>query len=357
MLDVLALILLALLSFVLVAIVRSWAIRQHMLDIPNRRSCHSLPTPRGGGLAIVLSFLVALSYLAVSGQIEGNNFIAFMGGGILVAAIGYWDDRHDLSARFRLWGHFTAAVWAVIWTGGIAHLDLGFVTWEWGWLGYIVSVLGIVWLLNLYNFMDGIDGIAASEAVYVLGVGGLFLMNRGSDGLAWVSLALAAACTGFLFWNWPPAKIFMGDVCSGFLGYMMALLAIVSDQKSGVSLWVWLLLLSVFIVDATVTLVRRLLNGRQVFQAHRSHAYQHAAIQFDSHLKVTVGILGINLFGLLPLALVTWNWPSTALITTSTAIILLTIAALRFRAGIETIPGDGKAAFGIQEYTEIDAIN
>jgi Fuc2NAc and GlcNAc transferase len=286
-------------------------------------------------LAIVITFLAALSYLYLSEQLEDRIFLALAGGGILVAAIGYWDDHKDISPKTRILGHFAAAIWGTIWIGGIPQLDIGFATLDWNWLGYIVSVVGIVWLLNLYNFMDGIDGIAASEAIFAAGVGGALLANAGADGLSLAAVALAAACTGFLFWNWPKAKIFMGDVCSGFLGYTLAIFAIVSDQDTDISLWIWLLLLCVFVVDSTVTLLRRLMRGEKVYEAHRSHAYQHATTLVNSHLKVTLSVMGINLLFLLPLALITLDRPEVALATALVGVASLSFLAIYFNAGTD----------------------
>ena len=320
----------------LTGLVRRYAIRNHLMDHPNSRSSHSIPTPRGGGLGIVVTFTLALIYFVLSNQLEVKIFLALAGGGGLVAVIAYWDDHQSLSVKTRIPGYFVAAVWATMWINGIPHLDMGVTIWNWGWLGHIVSILGIMWLLNLYNFMDGIDGFASSEAIFASGIGGILLLEAGEKGLGLTSLALAAACVGFLSWNWPPAKIFMGDVGSIFLGYVLGVLAIVSDQKSDVSLWIWLILLSVFIVDATVTLLRRLLQGEKVYEAHRSHAYQHATTVVDSHLKVTLSVIGINLLILVPLALIALNWPKASLLAAGTAIKLLTITALHFDAGIET---------------------
>ena len=342
-------------STILTGWTRRYAVRTRLFDRPNERSSHSRPIPRGGGLAIVVAFLLAISYLTLSGELETSVFVA-LSGGALVAAIGYWDDRRDPSARTRIVGHFLAASWATLWIGGIPHLDLYFTTWEWGGVGYIVSIVGIVWLLNLYNFMDGIDGIAASEAIFVASVGGALLLSAGATGLALAALTLAATSAGFLVWNWPPAKIFMGDVGSGFLGYTLAVLAIASDQESDVSLWVWLLLLGVFVVDATLTLLRRLLRGEKISQAHRDHAYQHAAIQFNSHLKVTLGIAGINIGILLPIALVTWKWPNLAVITVVVSLILLAVLALCLGAGSKTQQRDDKLGPTGKTPTEVHTI-
>lgn len=321
-------------------LVRRHAIRNHRLDQPNHRSSHVTPTPRGGGLAIVVTFLLAIVCLVLTGKLDVNTFLALAGGGVLVAAIGYWDDCQDLSAKTRLLGHLAAAVWAVIWLGGISQLDVGFTAWDWGWLGYGVTILGIVWLLNLYNFMDGIDGIAGSETVIAAGVGGVFLLSAGADGLALTAFVLAAACVGFLLWNWPPAKIFMGDVGSGFLGYVLAVLLIASDHATNVSVWVWLLLLSVFVVDATVTLLRRLLRHEKIYEAHRSHAYQNATTLYSSHLKVTLATIAINLVWLVPLAFAAWQWPDWAALLFVVGILPLVGLALKYHAGTESAVGE-----------------
>src|SRR5690606_7293985 len=135
---------------------------------------------------------------------------------------------------------------------------------------------GIVWMINLYNFMDGIDGIAATETVMVCALAGILLLASGASIIAWTAWALAAACLGFLRWNWAPAQIFMGDVGSGFLGYCIAMLAIVSSREGSFPLWVWLILLGAFVVDAGVTLLRRMKQRLKWYEAHHSHAYQHA---------------------------------------------------------------------------------
>src|SRR5690606_14400642 len=174
--------------------------------------------------------------------------------GGLVAYIGYRDDQGGLSPRTRALVHFAAAIIAVILLGGMPPLDLGFTTFHWAFLGNVVAVVGTVWLINLYNFMDGIDGLAGSEAVFVFGVTAVMLASVGINDLALLCVLLVGACLGFLRWNWHPAKIFMGDVASGFLGYMIAIMAIASGHQA-FSLWVWLLLPGVFVVDTTITLL------------------------------------------------------------------------------------------------------
>jgi Fuc2NAc and GlcNAc transferase len=196
--------------------------------------------------------------------------------------------------------HVLAAGWAVWCLGGLPSLDLGVAVVPLGMGGNLLAVVGLVWLINLYNFMDGIDGLAAGEAVGVGLVGGVLLAAAGATGLSLVALALAAAAGGFLVFNWPPAKIFMGDVGSGLLGYAFGVLAMASERAGAVPLVVWMILLAVFIVDATATLIRRVVNGERWFEAHRSHAYQRAVQAGYSHHAVTVAVMGLN--GLLAVA-------------------------------------------------------
>ncbi len=163
-----------------------------------------------------------------------------------------------------------------------------------GLVGSLLAVVGIAWLTNLYNFMDGIDGLAAGEAVSVGLVGCGLLAFAGADGMALAALSLAAAAGGFGVFNWPPAKIFMGDVGSGLLGFAFGVLALASERAGAVPLMVWMMLLAAFIVDATATLIRRVVNGERWFEAHRSHAYQRAVQMGYSHRDVTLAVMGLN---------------------------------------------------------------
>ena len=292
----------ALISGLGVRWIRRMAIARQMIDIPNGRSSHKQPTPRGGGLSIALVVTLGALLLGLLGTLEWSLVAAVLAGA-LVAVIGYIDDRSDLSPVKRALVHVLAACLGLFFLGGMPPLDLGFTTIEWGWLGHAVGVLGIVWMINLYNFMDGIDGLASSEAIFVFGVGGLMLASSGLAELAMLCALMIGACAGFLWWNWPPAKIFMGDVASGFLGYQIAMMAIAAGQQ-GFSLWVWLILLGVFLVDATFTLLRRMLRGEKWYQAHRSHAYQHLTQYWGSHLRVTLAILVVNILWLAPLAFI-----------------------------------------------------
>lgn len=326
----------ALLAVIAVGQIRRFALQKQMIDIPNERSSHTIPTPRGGGLGIVVVVLVGTLLLALFRQIQWNVTGAIFVGGF-VAFIGYLDDRGGISPTKRASVHFASAVLGVALLGGMPPLDLGFTILEWGWLGNILAVIGIVWMINLYNFMDGIDGLAGSESVFVFAIAGLLLTAAGLSSLSLVCVLFVGASLGFLFWNWHPAKIFMGDVGSGFLGYSIAIIAIVSGNQ-GFNLWVWIILLAVFVVDATITLLRRVLRREKWYQPHRSHAYQHLTQRWGSHLKVTLVVLAINLLWLAPLAYTLTTHTQWALIAVIVGFLPLVGLALLLGAGKNT-PG------------------
>lgn len=303
--TVLLIVSLAVLAWFLTALLRRYALARSLLDVPNARSSHSLPTPRGGGVAIVVAFLLGLCVAFFTGLgIAAELFYALLGAGLGIALLGFLDDHGHIAARWRLLGHFLAAAWALYWLGGLPPLAVFGGLLQLSWVGHVLAAFYLVWLLNLYNFMDGIDGIASVEAICVcLGGAILYALLETSLLTDLPLLMLAAAVLGFLLWNFPPARIFMGDAGSGFLGIVLGVLSLQAAWISPVLLWAWLILLGVFIVDATLTLLRRLLRGEKVYEAHRSHAYQYASRQFGRHLPVTVSVAILNLAWLLPLAI------------------------------------------------------
>jgi Fuc2NAc and GlcNAc transferase len=308
-------------------------LHKSLLDIPNGRSSHTVPTPRGGGVAIVVSYLVALAVLFGEGVLSSAAFAAMAGAGLGIAALGFLDDHGHVAARWRLLGHFFAAIWALCWLGGLPPVTFFGATFELSWIGHGLAALFLVWLLNLYNFMDGIDGIASVEAVCVcLGAALIYLLGDHAE-MTWQPLLLAAAVFGFLIWNFPPAKIFMGDAGSGFLGIILGVLSLQAAWISSQLLWAWLILLGVFIVDATVTLIRRLVRGDKIYEAHRSHAYQFASRKYGKHLPVTSAVGVINLFWLLPVAIAVTHFGVDGATGLIVAYVPLVILAIGFRAG------------------------
>lgn len=290
----------------LTAWARWYALKNALFDIPNERSSHRVPTVRGGGISIVACALLGGVLLWVSGAISADFTMAWIGGGLLVGAIGWLDDHGHVAPVWRALCHLAAAAWAVAWLDGLPALVVGDKAIALPWIGHLLAILGTVWLINLFNFMDGIDGIAGSEAVFVLTTGGVLLWFDGAGGLGTLSLILAASCCGFLIWNWPPAKIFMGDVGSGALGFFIAILALAGERASATPILIWLILCGVFVCDATYTLLRRLALRERWYAAHRSHAYQRLVQMGWSHRSVTGTVQLINILIIFPMALAGW---------------------------------------------------
>ncbi len=289
-------------AWLLTGAMRRYALASQLIDRPNERSSHRVPTPRGGGVAIVATFLVGLGALALAGQVESRLAIALVASGLVVAVLGFLDDRSSLPARQRFLGHLVAAIWVIVWLGGLPDIPVFGFQVNLGYLGPVLSLVFLAWMVNLFNFMDGIDGIASVEAITV-SLGGAWLWHATGTGDGWVAAVLFAACVaGFLAWNFPPARIFMGDAGSGFLGLAVATFALWCGRGTPVLFWSWLILSGCFMVDATTTLVRRVRRGDRFSEAHRSHAYQYASRLHGSHRMVTLAVLALNMLWLLPIA-------------------------------------------------------
>lgn len=311
---------------------RRYALLTNLLDIPNHRSSHVIPTPRGGGLAFVFCFILVVLSLTLLKLIPFTLFILFAGIGAFIATIGFIDDHRHIPAKWRLLAHFAACALALYLFGGMPEISWILPV---GLICNIVAIVYLVWLLNLFNFMDGIDGIAAIEAISVCLGGALLYFFHGHGTPMLLPIALAFSVGGFLIWNFPPARIFMGDAGSGFLGFSLGMFSIQAATISASFFWSWLILLGVFTVDATITLLYRAITGKRVFDAHCNHGYQHACRRYGSHRAVTLSVLAINLLWLLPLALAVGNNQLdcyTGLFIAYTPIILL---AFKFHAGKE----------------------
>lgn len=320
-------------SLLLTSALRRYALAKSLIDIPNARSSHSVPTPRGGGVAIVLSFLFLLPVLPIFSLLTWSSTWALLGSGAGIAVLGFLDDHGHIAARWRLLGHFSASMWALFWLGGAPPLTVMGATFDMGWMGGVLAMFYLVWMLNLYNFMDGIDGLASVEAICVCLSTALIYALMGVGGLAWAPLLLSFAVAGFLYWNFPPAKIFMGDAGSGFLGVTLGILSLQAAWVSPSLIWVWVILMGVFIVDATFTLIRRLVRGDKVYEAHRSHAYQYASRKFGRHLPVTLTVGLLNVVWLLPIALCVALLGLDGLLGVIIAYVPLVLLAWMFHAG------------------------
>ena len=322
-------------SMLLTGIIRRVALARGVMDVPNARSSHVLPTPRGGGLAIVVTVLLAIGMMYARGNVPPDLAAVLLIGGPLVALIGFIDDLRSVSVSARLAVQFAAFGWCVYRLGPLPPIHLAFAVVNLGVGGSITAVVFLVWFLNIYNFMDGIDGIASVEAISVMTFATLLIVwQRGEPSIVFALPVVAAAAAGFLIWNWPPARIFMGDAGSGFLGFVVGSIAWATIVHGRLSIWVWLILLGAFVVDATVTLLRRWIRGANIAEAHRSHAYQRLSRRYQSHLKVTLGILVINACWLDPLAYLATARP--ALGAAFAAIAWLPLVAVAWTAGAGT---------------------
>lgn len=270
--------------------VRQYALRR-LVDVPGDRSSHDVPMPRGGGAAIV-GVVTAVWILGLVVGAAPVALVPLVAGSLVVAGLGFADDHWHLSAAWRLVGHVVAgaAVALVIADGN--------------WLAAAVISFTVVWMINLTNFMDGIDGIAAIQTISVFGGGAIVTWAAGGNpDVVWAAIIVMTAAAGFLCWNWPPAKIFMGDVGSGYLGFLMGAMTWWAGQSGLELLGAWTILHATFMTDATVTLLRRLARGEALFEAHRSHAYQLLATERSHHRRVSLLFGAINVAWLLPVAL------------------------------------------------------
>jgi UDP-N-acetylmuramyl pentapeptide phosphotransferase/UDP-N-acetylglucosamine-1-phosphate transferase len=304
MTSIIAFLILSLLSYLSVFYMRRLALHYNILANPNERSSHSIPMPLGGGLGIVI--LVLITSIAFADQTQVNRSLIYIVLGAILALVGWRDDLFSLSASYRFVVQGLVAVISILGMGYfrvvrvplVGELDLGAI-------GIILTFFWIIGMINAYNFMDGIDGMAGGVAV-VAGIGWMILSaNVNNSFVFWVALAIAATGLGFLGHNWPPAKIFMGDVASTFLGYSFAVLPLLSASQTGDALTVGTLLMWIVIMDTFMTFLRRLVKGENVFSGHRSHLFQQLVIGGYKHS--TISALYIFLTALAVLLSYEWS--------------------------------------------------
>ena len=303
-----------LVSWVGTALVMRHNLKLGLIQPPNARSSHDSLTPHGGGIGIVIGGTVAGAALLLLRSDLGRWSILFLA--LLIAITGLTDDIRQLSARTRLGIQLVATGLLLAALHPLPALTLPYSYNLAGIALGIVLFFGGIWWLNLFNFMDGIDGLAGSQAAFMLIAASLFAACVNLSALSnmywyWM-LAISASSIGFLCLNWPPARIFMGDVGSTYLGFIIFALALCTVRDGLLSYASWLILGAFFIVDASMTLLRRLLTRQRLSEAHRSHAYQRLARAWGSHKKVTLLILCINVLWLAPLSWGTLNDPPRA---------------------------------------------
>jgi len=261
----------------------------YVLDHPNDRSLHDAPTPRAGGLAIIITIAVFLVVISATTDFNFSDFTWLAISSALIAAVSYIDDHVDLPFLLRLVIQITAA--GLLIYGGFSISDIqfpGFLLQLPDFVSYMITGLFIVWMTNLYNFMDGMDGFAGGMTVIGFGTLALVGWQAGYEDYMLVNLLIAAATSGFLVFNFPPARIFMGDVGSSFLGFLAAGSSIWASKLEILPLWFSILIFSPFIVDATVTLLRRLITGKKIWEAHKTHYYQILAQSGWGHKRTVL---------------------------------------------------------------------
>ncbi len=266
-----------------------------ILDKPNERSLHSKPTSRTGGVGI-LGGIIFSGLLLTSAQAYPGSLVSIFVGIMMIATVSLIDDKRGVSVRYRLFVHILAAV--VLMSNGfyILNLETPFFSLELHlWLAYLFSFLLILWSINLYNFMDGMDGFAGGMAFIGFSVFAVLGMLKGASIYALLAAIIASANGAFLLFNFPPARIFMGDTGSSVLGFLMAAMMIWADNKGIFPLWIGILVFSPFILDASITLLRRAINGEKIWQAHRSHLYQRLVLSGWSHRRTVTMEYGMML--------------------------------------------------------------
>ena len=276
-----------LISFLLTYFIKNYMIKKSLVAVVNERSSHTVPTPHGGGIALAITWFIGLFYLYFIGEISSNLFYALLFGAV-ISIVSFFDDIYELSPKIRLMVQALVAIGGLCFLGGFETLTFGIFDIQNPILTNVFAFFMIIWFINLYNFLDGINGYAGSEAVFLALAG--FVLFGGNH-----FLVLAVAVLGFLYWNWNKAKIFMGDVGSTLLGYNIAIFTIYYANQEATNFWIWIILFGIFWFDATLTLVRRKRNKQKLSQAHKKHAYQRLTQSGWSHFKVTNYSIGINL--------------------------------------------------------------
>ena len=322
------------LSFGLTGLVRSLAIRFSILDIPNYRSSHAGNIPRAGGVSFVILGSLVIGYFGIVGTFSERTVLIIGIPTLLLSIVGFLDDIFSLPNRIRLLAQL---------------LIFGFVTYSLNteiiemynltsnisaWFTLLIVCLCLVWLINLFNFMDGTDGIASIEVICTFSSMALLFYMDGNEQWTMLMLLQISILLGFLIWNWPPAKIFMGDGGSFYLGSLLGISGILSSTQSNVPLGCWLVLLAAFIGDATYTLIVRIVSGQKWYRPHRSHLYQNLARTTGSHKIVSLYLMSFNLIWLLPVSLYLYQNPEQVFLCLLVAYIPIVFLAFSQKAGL-----------------------
>lgn len=304
-----------------------WAI----LAIPKDRSLHRAPTPKGGGIVIAGLFLVGLLSLLLMDSLPLSLFLALFGGGVTLVTLGFIDDLREVDPRIRFLVQILVSFWALYWLGGMPKIIVGPWILQPSWILLSFGSLGIVWFINLFNFMDGVDGMLASNSILFSLIGASILFWLDYESPAIILVLLVASLSGFLVYNWPPAKIFMGDSGAGFIGYVLAVIGLYSVAEGMMDFWTWIILMGYFVADTTTTMFIKIATVPDWFyEEHKSHAYQQLASIWKSHKRVTIMVLGATTFWMAPIAFLSIFYRESATILAIIALSPVIFLTLRW---------------------------
>ena len=318
----------AVVSYFGIILYRRVAISRDIVANPNFRNLHASPLPVGGGIVFSFVFVFSLFFIWWLNQISNDLFWVLAVGGGVAALFGFLDDLKDIKASRKLVVQLLLSGWVLFWLGGGPLMSIY-------WIPVLVAIpvtaLFLVWMINAYNFMDGIDGMAVSGAVFVSGAITLVMLLTNSKSEFIIVLVLLLTTTSmFMVFNWPPASIFMGDSGSVFLGYIFGALILFTVKSGDISIWTWLIVFGYFFADTTVTQLMRIILVKKWYLPHRSHAYQNLARITGSHLKVTGGVVLYNVVWILPLTIWSVMKPEMALFAVVLAIAPSLVFAFKY---------------------------
>ncbi len=293
-----------LMSFMLTPLVRRYSLRRGLIDKPGPRRTHAALVARGGGVAVGVSVVIASGFVTP----DGTQALPFLLGALIVLLLGWCDDHRPISVGWRLGTQLFVAIGAVAWLGPVESIYIAGMPLELVWIWTPMAVVAMVWLMNLFNFMDGSDGLASAQTVISCGLFAAAFAAHEEPVATALAGIVAGAAAGFLFWNWPRARIFLGDSGSLLLGWCVASLALFGTLSASVSIWLSYVIVSPFVVDATATLCWRLARGERWYTPHQEHAYQYLIRVGWSHRRVLLAWITLNAVLVLPAtALVLWK--------------------------------------------------
>ena len=315
-------------SWIGVFLYKKYAIYIGIISNPNYRTLHELSTPRGGGIVFSILFILAIFLIWPYLELSNNLFLILGVGGGMAALFGFIDDIKDIRARIKLIIQLLLSGWAVYWLYSDNLLLLN-------WIPIFITIPAclffMIWMMNAYNFMDGVDGMAASGAIFAsLTLALVLFLTDNSVELILIFILIAATVGGFIIFNWPPATIFMGDAGSVFLGYVFGSLMLFTTLNGYLSIWIWLMVFGYFFADTTVTQIVRFILVKKWYLAHQSHAYQNLARITESHLKVTSGVILYNIIWILPLTILSALQPEMEILAAILAITPALIVAYKY---------------------------